>query len=268
MNHTTLSTRNKESASHPLPRATRSIAVVGLGYVGLPLAILAHEKKLRVTGFDVDQTKVEALKKRDAPFLGEAEHQQFAASDITVDTDESVLDGADAYIICVPTPVDEEHRPDLEPLRSASRSVGRHIQKGALVVVESTVNPGACEEVSLPIIEQESGLKAERDFFFAHCPERINPGDVKWNVRTIPRVIGATGPKSLARALELYRSIIEAEIVPMGNIKEAEAVKMVENSFRDVNIAFVNELAMSFTKAGIDIVHVLRGASTKPFAFL
>jgi len=248
--------------------AAYTVAVVGLGYVGLPLALLAERRKFRVLGYDTDAEKTALLKRHRAPFLSEEEARQFLKSHMTISTDEKVLDGADAYIICVPTPVDRDHRPDLTPLISASETVGRHLKHGALVVVESTVNPGACETVSLPAIERESGLKAEDDFFFAHCPERINPGDPVWRVRTIPRVIGGLGPESLRRAVALYHRLMEAEIVPMNSIKEAEAVKMVENAFRDVNIAFVNELAMSFAKAGIDIVNVLKGASTKPFAFM
>ncbi len=259
---------------HPSLRTTttatriRTVAVVGLGYVGLPLALLAHKRGYTVRGFDIDQKKIDALRRRHAPYLSEEEARAFRASTLELGDDQKKLEGVDAFIICVPTPVDESHQPDLAPLEAASMSVARHLAPGALVVVESTVSPGACERSSLAILERISGLTAERDFFFAHCPERINPGDTKWDVRTIPRVVGGKGPKSLARARALYRSLIDAPIVAMGSIEEAEAVKMVENSFRDVNIAFVNELAMSFGRAGIDIMHVLEGAATKPFAFM
>jgi nucleotide sugar dehydrogenase len=163
--------------------------------------------------------------------------------------------------------VHENHEPDLSPLISASETVARHLKRGDLVVVESTVNPGVCESISLATLERVSGIDRE-EFDFAHCPERINPGDARWNVRTIPRVIGATTAQGLERAKKFYETLIDAKILPMGNIKEAEAVKMVENSFRDINIAFVNELAMAFDKAGIDIVNVIQGAATKPFAFM
>lgn len=264
---TILEERRNVRRSEPA-RHTPTIALLGLGYVGLPLALLAEARGLRVRGFDIDAEKVAGLKQRRAPFLSEDEAQQFAKSSMTVAHDERVLDGADIYVICVPTPVDNDHRPDLMPLISASEAVGRHVKRGALVVVESTVSPGACENFSLATIERASGLTVERDFFFAHCPERINPGDAAWHVRTIPRVVGGAGPGSLKRALALYRGLTDSEIVPMRTIKEAEAVKMVENAFRDVNIAFVNELAMSFARAGIDIANVLKGASTKPFAFM
>ena len=249
-------------------RSIRTIAVVGLGYVGLPLAILAENRGYAVRGYDIDANKIAALGKRKAPFLSAEEAARLASSRIRMSTDAAVLAGADAYIVCVPTPVDEEHTPDLRPLVSAARSVGRHLTRGALVVIESTVNPGACEAVALPVLERESGLRVREDFFFAHCPERINPGDPTWTVGTIPRVMGASDPESLVKATELYQEILDATIVPMDSIKEAEAVKMVENAFRDVNIAFVNELAMSFARAGIDIEHVIRGAATKPFGFM
>lgn len=261
-------TRTTHPGSQTRTRDIRTIAVVGLGYVGLPLAILAEERGYRVRGYDTDAAKVAALSKRQAAFLSAEEAVLLARSRIRVSDDPAILAGADAYIVCVPTPVDEDHMPDLRPLVGASRSVGRGLERGALVVIESTVNPGACETIALPILERESGLVAGSDFFYAHCPERINPGDGAWGVATIPRVIGATDSASLTLATELYRDIIDAEIVPMGSIREAEAVKMVENAFRDVNIAFVNELAMSFAKAGIDIENVIRGASTKPFGFM
>lgn len=248
--------------------ATTRVAVLGLGYVGLPLAILAESKGYRITGYDVDPVKVATLKRRDAGFLSEEEAKLFKKSRMVVTTHDERLRGADVYIVCVPTPVDLDHAPDLRPLARASYTVGRNLSPGALVIIESTVNPGVCESIALPIIERTSGLKAEKDFYYAHCPERVNPGDLRWTTRTIPRVVGASGPESLSRAVDFYSSIVDAEVRPMGSIKEAEAVKMVENSFRDVNIAFVNELAMSFALAGIDVMRVIDGAATKPFGFM
>lgn len=245
-----------------------TVVVVGLGYVGLPLAILCATRGHETIGFDIDEVKIAQLERREAAFLDEEEAERFQrASKLTTTSDESLLDSASVYMICVPTPVHHNHTPDLSPLENASETVGRHLKKGDLVIIESTVNPGACEEVALPILERASTLSRD-DFYFAHCPERINPGDTKWDVRSIPRVIGALDPESLERAVEVYRSILDADVVRMGSIKEAEAVKMVENSFRDINIAFVNELAIAFDKAGIDIVNVIKGASTKPFGFL
>jgi UDP-N-acetyl-D-glucosamine dehydrogenase len=137
-----------------------------------------------------------------------------------------------------------------------------------LVIIESTINPGVCDEIVIPLIEKESGFKLNADFFVSHCPERINPGDSKWSVENIPRVAGSSDPQGLKKTVSFYESIIEAPIKAMGSIKEAEAVKIVENSFRDINIAFVNELAMSFTKLGINVKNVIDGAATKPFAFM
>lgn len=257
--------RQRERREHV---RTGTIAVVGLGYVGLPLAILAESQGYRVVGFDIDKIKIALLSERNVPFLSEEESVLFKKNRMRLSADEGILDGAMAHIVCVPTPVNEEHVPDLAPLVGACTTIGRHLKKGSTVVIESTVNPGVCESVALPILERESGLVCEKDFFFAHCPERINPGDTKWTTRTLPRVLGAATVESRERALALYSSIIDAPITPMASIKEAEAVKMVENAFRDINIAFVNELAMSFDKAGIDLMNVISGASTKPFAFM
>lgn len=245
-----------------------TIAVVGLGYVGLPLAIRAASRGFSVIGFDIDEVKVAQLMRREANFLDAQEAQAFKeAQKLTITAKAADLSVADIYIVCVPTPVRDDHSPDLRPLQGASRIVGAHLSRGALVIIESTVNPNACEGVVLPILEEASGLSRD-EFHFAHCPERINPGDDLWSVRTIPRVVGGRTPECLEKACALYESLVEAPIVPMRTIKEAEAVKMVENSFRDVNIAFVNELAMAFDRAGIDLVNVLKGASTKPFGFM
>lgn len=263
---------NRRTPSFALPHEKKSgitsIGVVGLGYVGLPLSILARARGFQVVGYDIDEVKVAQLSRRQAHFLTDEEAAKFRdATSISITSDERELDGLDAYIICVPTPVHEDCAPDLQPLTSASEIVGRHVRPGALVVVESTVSPGVCEEVALSAIVDTSDLPAD-SFDFAHCPERINPGDTRWSVQTIPRVLGATSREGLRRAAALYETLLDAPVVRMGSIKEAEAVKMVENAFRDINIAFVNELAISFDRAGIDIVNVIRGASTKPFGFM
>jgi len=258
----------KKEARRPQKQTKAIVAVVGLGYVGLPLAIAADAYGYDVIGFDIDPAKISKLAARDVDFLSEEESAAFDDSLLRITANEAVLREADIAIICVPTPVSNDHTPDLVPLRSASVLVGRNLKKGALVVVESTVNPGACEAVAIPVIESVSGFTAGRDFFFAHCPERINPGDGFYNVENIPRVVGGIDDESAERAETFYRSIMSADVMRMNGIKEAEAVKMVENSFRDINIAFVNELAMAFSKAGIDIVNVIHGAETKPFGFM
>lgn len=261
-------TQQRTTRKQRTPTKRATVGVVGLGYVGLPLAVAIERHGYQVIGYDVDSAKIAKLKAHDATTLSPDEADSFKQSSMRFGSHPRVLEHADAYVICVPTPVTEAKEPDLTALIGASQTVGRALKRGALVIVESTVNPGICEEVVIPTLERSSGLKVTRDFYFAYCPERINPGDPNYGVHNIPRVLGASDEESLHIALQFYRSVIDAEIFPMGSIKEAEAVKMVENSFRDINIAFVNELAMAFERAGIDTVNVIRGASTKPFGFM
>lgn len=246
-------------------KSAETVAVVGLGYVGLPLALLAAEKGYNVIGLDREKTKVELINQGKSPIMDEHLESQMKKVAIKASTSPADMHEADIILVCVPTPV-EGVTPDLRPLEGAVRDVAAHMKKGALVVIESTINPGVCDEIVLPIIR--SAGHDDSDFHLAHCPERINPGDPNWTVRNINRVVGSNSKEGLGRALAFYQSVIEAEIKPMGSLKEAEAVKVVENSFRDINIAFVNELAMSFHRMGIDIENVIDGASTKPFAFM
>lgn len=244
-----------------------AVTVVGLGYVGLPLACLTAEKGFRVRGFALDPKKIEMINRKESPMDDPLIIEWLKRAHFEASTDPAVIRQGDVVIVCVPTPIDEKHDPDLGPVRSASETIRAHMKPGQLIVVESTINPGVCEEVVLPILERD-GKKAGKDFYLAHCPERINPGDPKWNVRNIPRVIGGYDTESLERAKAFYEVIIENTIHPMQSLREAEAVKIVENTFRDVNIAYVNELAKSFDRFGIDIVNVINGAKTKPFSFL
>jgi len=246
----------------------KNIAVIGLGYVGLPLALLAAKKGRFVIGIDTDGKKTDSLNKQVAPFADEKIAKVLKTYPIKATTDFSEIKNTSTIVICVPTPVHENHSPNFEPVKSACLNIAKHLQKGQLVILESTVNPGVSEGIVLPILEKISSLKAGRDFFLAHCPERINPGDKKWNTENIPRVVGGLEKNSLKKAVSFYKSIISAEIMSMGSLKEAEAVKVVENSFRDINIAFVNELARSFSRLEIDVVNVIKGAATKPFSFL
>ncbi len=245
-----------------------TVSIVGLGYVGLPLAILADQKQYQVFGIDNDMKKIEALNKKESPFFDEKISEDLKTSNILASDDFEKVKESSIIIICVPTPVSEDFIPNLDPVKNACKAVAPYLQKGQLIVLESTVNPGVSEDIVLPILEEISGLKCGTDFSLAHCPERINPGDKKWNVENISRVVGATDEIGLKKAAEFYRSIISGQVKEMNTIKEAEAVKVVENSFRDINIAFVNELAMSFDSLGIDVVNVIDGAATKPFAFM
>lgn len=247
-------------------RAT--IAVVGLGYVGLPLAVLTRKKGYEVIGYDIDKRKVKLINAGIMPYADHEMEKRFAKTPIRATADAKDLERAGIIIICVPTPVHENHTPDLRPVISSAQTIAPHLSSGVLVIVESTVNPGICETVVAPILERMSGLTAGRDFSLAHCPERINPGDPKWDVENISRVVGATTPEGLRAAVDFYASILTGKVKPMGSLREAEAVKVVENAFRDVNIAFVNELARSFSYLGLDIVNVIKGAATKPFSFM
>lgn len=243
------------------------VTIIGLGYVGLPLACLCAEKKLTTYGIDIDPYKVELVKQGICPF-GDLELQkELDRVNILATNDFQAIKNTNIVIVCVPTPVDKNNDPEFGPLRSACEAIQKNLRRNHLIIIESTVNPGACEEVVQPTLEV-SGLKAGKDFDIAHCPERIDPGNVKWPLKKIPRVLGATSPKGLHRALYFYRSILEAKVTPLASIKEAEATKIVENAFRDINIAFVNELARSFNKMGIDVTEVIKAASTKPFSFL
>ena len=244
------------------------VAVIGLGYVGLPLALLAAKKDYSVVGIDLDESKVEKINQRIDPLEDEFVAAHLPTTTLEASTDASKLKDTSIMIVCVPTPVEHDYQPDLRPLKGAVEMLAKHLNKGDVVIIESTINPGVCEDIVIPMIETASGMKINKNFYVSHCPERINPGDPKWNVENIPRVAGSSHPTGLKKTVAFYESIIDAPIKPMETLKEAEACKVVENSFRDINIAFVNELAMSFTKLGINVKHVIEGASTKPFAFM
>lgn len=231
---------------------SKKIAVIGLGYVGLPLSRLAAKKGYKVIGIDIDESKVKEI------------NQKFG---FKATSDFSLASLARIFIICVPTPVYENRLPNYEPVTLACMNIAPLLKPKDLVILESTVNPGVCESIVMPTLEKYSSLKSG-EFLLAHCPERINPGDTKWDVSNIPRVVGGLNEESTDKAISFYESLISAPVKRMNSLKEAEAVKVVENSFRNINIAFVNELAQSFARLGIDVVNVIEGASTKPFAFM
>ena len=240
----------------------KTIAVVGLGYVGLPLAV-EFGKKFRTIGVDLSAEKVACYKKHYDP-TGEVSSEDLkSATLLEVGTDPAALKEADFVVVAVPTPVDDAHQPDFSPLLSSSRAVGQNLKEGAIVVFESTVYPGATEEVCIPIIERYSGKKWKKDFFVGYSPERINPGDKERTVTKIVKVVSGDTPDTLATVTEIYGSIITAGVFPASSIKVAEAAKVIENTQRDLNIALMNELAIIFDKIGIDTLEVLKAAGTK-----
>ena len=238
------------------------VAVVGLGYVGLPLAV-EFGKRHRTIGLDLSEEKIEAYKRHVDP-TGELSSEALRASTLLEPTtDAKRLAEADFIVVAVPTPVDDAHIPDFSPLVGASRAVGRNLKRGATVVFESTVYPGATEEVCIPIIEKESGLQWKTDFFVGYSPERINPGDHVHTLTTIVKVVAGDSDETLERVAAMYGSIITAGVHRASSIKVAEAAKVIENTQRDLNIALINELSMIFHRIGIDTTEVLKAAGTK-----
>lgn len=245
------------------------VSIIGLGYVGLPLAAAIKRKTdNNVVGFDVSRKKIDLIKSGVCPIDDAQCAEDMKLINLQISNDDSIIEDSDIFIICVPTPVLDDYIPDLQPVKSAVATVAKYLKKGNSVVIESTINPGVCDEVVIPILEEMTKLAAGEDFDVAHCPERINPGDPKWNVYNIPRNIGSTRPEATKALADFYRSFISGMINEMPDIKTTEATKIIENTFRDINIAFVNELAKSFHVLGIDTMTVIRGASNKPFAFM
>lgn len=238
------------------------VAVVGLGYVGLPLAV-EFGKKHRTIGYDLSTDKIENYKKCIDPTGEISTNQLRAATHLTVTTDPTELSLADHIVVAVPTPVDIAHQPDFRPLLGASEAVGKHMKRGAIITYESTVYPGATEEVCIPILEKHSGLKWKKDFHVGYSPERINPGDKEHSLTTIVKIVSGDDADTLEKIAQLYESIITAGVHRASSIKVAEAAKVIENTQRDLNIALMNELALIFDKIGIDTLEVLQAAGTK-----
>ncbi len=239
-----------------------TLAVIGLGYVGLPL-VVEFGKQIRTIGFDIATHKVQACQRGTDPSreLSDAEVQ--AATHAIYTDDPRLLAEADVIIVAVPTPVDDAHIPDFRPLIGSSTTVGRHMKKGATIVYESTVYPGATEEVCIPVLERESGLKWKQDFFVGYSPERINPGDKEHTLTKILKIVSGDTPETLDRVAKVYEKIIVPGVHRASSIKTAEAAKVIENTQRDLNIALMNELSIIFDKLHIDTSEVLEAAGTK-----
>jgi len=238
------------------------VAVVGLGYVGLPLAV-EFGKKYETIGYDLSERKIESYRKYCDP-TGEVSFEDLkAATGLTVTTDPSHLSRADFIIVAVPTPVDIGHIPDFSPLVGSSTIVGKHMKKGAIVVYESTVYPGATEEVCMPLLEKHSGMRWKQEFHVGYSPERVNPGDKDHTITKILKIVSGDDAATLDKVANLYGSVIVAGIHKASSIKVAEAAKVIENTQRDLNIALMNELALIFDRIGIDTLEVLQAAGTK-----
>ncbi len=237
------------------------IGVVGLGYVGLPLAI-SFAKKYKVIGFDINESKIQKYK-NGKDVTGEVGDAEILNSTIHFTGDERAINEADFIIIAVPTPIDKHNKPNLEPVEKSSEIVGRNLKKGAIVIYESTVYPGLTEEICMPILEKNSGMKCGKDFKIAYSPERINPGDKVHRFETITKIVSGMDKETLEKVATLYESVLKNGVYRASSIKVAEAAKVIENSQRDINIAFVNELAVIFNKIGIDTNEVLDAAGSK-----
>jgi len=239
-----------------------TVAVVGLGYVGLPLAV-EFGKRRPTVGFDLSRKKIENLQRR-TDTTGEVSAAELEeARFLRVTPDPVGLEQAEFVIVAVPTPINAARQPDLAPLESASVTVGRHLKPGATVIYESTVYPGATEEVCVPILEKQSGMRWRQDFHVGYSPERINPGDREHSLAKIVKVVSGDDPDTLEKVADLYASVVNAGVHRVSSIRVAEAAKVIENTQRDLNIAFVNELAIIFDKLGLDTVEVLNAAGTK-----
>jgi len=244
-----------------IKKREEKISLIGLGYVGMPIAV-AFAKKTNVIGFDISKDKVELYNKGIDP-TKEVGNKVIKETTVDFTSDESKLKEAKFHIVAVPTPVNVDHTPDLRPVESASRIVGRNLTKGSIVVFESTVYPGVTEDICVPILEMESGMKCGEDFKVGYSPERINPGDKVHRLETIVKVVAGMDEDSLDVIAKVYELVVDAGVHKAESIKVAEAAKVIENSQRDINIAFMNELSIIFNKMGIDTKAVLKSAGTK-----
>ncbi len=263
--------KTPEEVKSLISKGKIKVCVLGLGYIGAPTASAFALAGANVIGYDINKSTVEKINSGVSPIsdlhgksLLEKAHRK---GNLKATNDPEELKDIDLFLVCVPTPIDSMKRPNLNPLINASRTIGENIKEDALVIVESTVWPGTTEEIVLPIIEETSGLKASKEFGLAHCPERIDVGNPEYHLLNIPRVVGGIDERSTDLSQAVYKAVLDAEIYKVKNSRIAESVKLLENTYRDVNIALVNELARIFERLDIDIVEVIQAACTKPFAF-
>jgi UDP-N-acetyl-D-glucosamine dehydrogenase len=245
------------------------IAVVGQGYVGLPLALAAVEAKFNVIGIDTDVTKVELIQSGNSP-VEDIENTDISnairSKMYEISSEFKSGDNVEVFLICVPTPLSENHEPDLDILKSATKSVGKVLKAGALVIIESTIQPGTTRNTIIPLLEKESGLKSNQ-FLVAYSPERIDPMNKKFNIKNTPKLVAGLTPEAAKKSKEFYSKFID-QVDICDSLEVAETAKLLENSFRLVNISFINELAMFCHKIGVDVNDVIKAASTKPYGFM
>ncbi|MFV9510479.1 nucleotide sugar dehydrogenase [Tepidibacillus sp. LV47] len=249
---------------------TATIGVVGLGYVGLPLAVEKAKAGYQVIGFDVQQKRVDMVN-RGENYIGDVVDEDLTdlvkSGKLTATTDYSRIQEVDAVAICVPTPLDEHQQPDISYVENSTKAIAEYLHQGMLVVLESTTYPGTTEEVVKPILEQ-TGLKCGEDFFVAYSPERVDPGNKQFNTKNTPKVVGGVTPVCTKLASTMYRNVLEGEVHEVSSPKVAEMEKILENTFRNINIALVNEMAILCNKMGIDVWEVINAAKTKPYGFM
>lgn len=246
------------------------VAIIGLGYVGLPTFVAIEKTNLyNVVGYDVDEKKIALIKKHISPIEDLDVKEYLKINLLSVSTQKKILQNSKIFIICVPTPVHQDYMPDYSYIISAIKTIAPFITKGSHVVLESTVNPGTCREIIAPLLKNICKLHLGKDYNLSHCPERINPGDQKWSIYNINRNIGSINKTKNKEIAAFYQSFVtRAKINTVSSLEVAEATKIVENTFRDINIAYVNELAKSFDAMGIDLHETLKAANNKPFGFL
>lgn len=242
-------------------KGEKKISLIGLGYVGMPIAV-AFSKKVKVIGYDLNEKKIEAYKNGRDP-TGEAGDEEIKNCSVEFTSDPERLREASFHIVAVPTPINEDKTPDLKPVIGASEILGRNLTKGSIIVYESTVYPGVTEEICVPVLEKESGLRCGEDFRVGYSPERINPGDKVHRLENIVKIVSGMDAETLEEVARVYSLVCRAGVYRAESIKVAEAAKVIENAQRDINIAFMNELAMIFEKMGIDTKHVIEAAGTK-----
>ena len=261
---------NDTALEHKLRARSARIAVIGLGYAGLPMAVEFARAGFVTVGLDVDAAKVEHIQSGRSPVsnVADAEVASLRGGDrLSASTDPSVLDAADVAVICVPTPLTPTGGPDLRFVESAGATLGEHLHADMLVVLQSTCGPGTTSKTLQPLLENASGLRAGDDFYLVFAPERIDPGNTRYTVKNTPKIVGGSGPESTRLGCLLYAACID-EVVPVSSPEIAELAKLVENTFRFINISFINEMALLCDRLGVNVWEVIEAAKTKPFAFM